>query len=112
MADGDCQRALLRRPGVHHHARRGGEHRRAGGIVELHALVLLEVAAHRRAVAVGLVDVRLVSESDGPAEPDVVRRLRGAHAGGVSRRQAGGRLGAEEPAGGAEKGVAGLAGLR
>src|SRR2546430_17084531 len=35
--------------------------------------MLLEIAAHRRAVAVRLVDVRLVGESDGPSEPRMSR---------------------------------------
>src|SRR5204862_3965679 len=43
------------------------------GIVELDALVRLEVAAHRRAEAVGLVNVRLVRERNRATKPCVAR---------------------------------------
>src|SRR5437762_10326563 len=49
---------------------------RAVGIVELDALVRLEVAAHRRAEAVGLVNVRLVRERNRTTKPCVARRGR------------------------------------
>src|SRR6185503_20509993 len=43
------------------------------GVVELDALVRLEVAAHCRTEPIGLVDVGLVREGDGTAKPGVAR---------------------------------------
>ena len=63
MPDRDGQRALLGRPGVDH---RAGSDRTDGstiGIVELDSLMLLEVAAHGRAVAVRLIDVAVVGRA-------------------------------------------------
>ena len=44
--------------------------RSAVRIVELDALMLLEVPAHGGAVTVGLIDVGVVGRGDGAAEPD------------------------------------------
>src|SRR5207245_8406544 len=55
------------------------------------ALVRLEVAAHGRAEAVGLIDERLVRERDGTAEPGVARwarqRREGGNGAGPRRRE-------------------------
>ena len=75
VADRDGVRPLLGGPGEHDDAVPDGVHRGPIGVVELDALVLLEVAAHRRAVAVGLVDVGLVAEGDGAPEPGVAHPL-------------------------------------
>ncbi len=86
MANGHGERPRLRRPRVNHDPAADGADQRAVGVVELDALVGLEVAAHRRAVPVGLVDEAVVVEGDRPLEP-----------GGAGRR---GRLRcAREPAG-------------
>src|SRR5437773_4275696 len=69
-----------------HHTVPNGVHRRAVGVVELDALVGLEVAAHCRAEAVRLVDVRLVMEIDWPTEPGV------AGVGRAGPRDSGGRV--------------------
>ena len=71
MFDGDGERALLGWARVNDHAVADRMHRRAIGVVELDALMRLEVAAHRRAEAVGLIDVRLICESYWAAEPGV-----------------------------------------
>src|SRR5437868_6120103 len=47
-------------------------HRRAVGVVALDSLMRLEVAAHRRAEAIGLVDVRPVGE---PIESVITRHV-------------------------------------
>src|SRR3954470_1864712 len=70
MTNGDGERPLLGSAGVYHLPRPDGVDRRAVGIVELDTLVLLEVASHGGAVAVGLIDVGIVSRRDGAAEPD------------------------------------------
>ena len=44
---------------VDHRALANRAHRRARGIVEFDALMLLEVATHRLAITVGRVDVRI-----------------------------------------------------
>src|SRR2546430_10030227 len=62
MSDGHRQRPCFGRTGEHHDAVADGVHRGAVGSVELDALMLLEGPAHGRAVAVGLIDVRLVLE--------------------------------------------------
>src|SRR2546430_9437693 len=49
--------------------------RSAVGVIELDTLMLLEVTAHGRAVAVRLVDVRLIGEGDRALEPGVPQRL-------------------------------------
>ena len=73
VTDGDRVRPALRRPREHDHAVADREDRSPVGVVELDALMLLEIAAHRRAVAVRLVDVRLVGEGDRPSEPRMAR---------------------------------------
>src|SRR5215472_16474982 len=52
-------------------------HRRPVGVVELDPLMGLEVAAHRRAEPVGLVDIGLVGEIDRAAKPGVAKCRRG-----------------------------------
>ncbi len=112
MADRHRQGAPLRGARPHDDPRSDGVHRGPARIVELDALVLLEVAAHRRAVAVGLVDERLVGVRDGAAEDRMQQRRRGAHARGVAGDEAGRRLSAQEAAGRPEDGVARRAGRR
>jgi hypothetical protein len=51
-------------------------HRRSLRVVELDPLMLLEVAAHGRAVGVRLVEMRVVIGIDGPAEPEMLERTR------------------------------------
>ncbi len=68
MPDGDRERSRLGRAAPGHGAVADRVHRRAVGVVELHALMRLEVAAHRRAVAVGLVDVLIAVATDRTAK--------------------------------------------
>src|SRR5881396_44886 len=60
---------------MHHDTSANRVHRCSVGVVELDALVRLEVAAHRRAETIGLVDVGLIGERDGAAEPGVAGSL-------------------------------------
>src|SRR3989475_783301 len=71
VADRDGVGPLLRRPGEDDHAVADRMNGRSVRVVELDALVLLEIAPNGRAVAVRLIDVRLVGERDGPSEPRV-----------------------------------------
>ena len=75
VPDGHSVGALLRRAREHHHPVADGVDRRTVGVVELDALMLLEVASHGRAVAVRLVDVRLIGGENGALEPAVPHPL-------------------------------------
>src|SRR6266545_4156447 len=59
---------------MHHDTCPNRMHRGPVRIIELDPLMRLEVAAHRRAEAVRLIDVGLVGQRDGAAEPRVPGR--------------------------------------
>src|SRR4051812_38520037 len=78
VPDGDGQGTLLRSAGIDHRAGAGRVNRGAVRVVELHALVLLEVAAHSRAIAIRLVNENVVVQRYGTAKPGGERRTGGA----------------------------------
>ncbi len=83
VSDGDGERTLLGAAGVDHRSSQRGHDRRPVRVVELDALVFLEEAAHRRPVAVGLIDVGIVREGDRATQP-CGQRVAGRS--GVARR--------------------------
>src|SRR5262249_12318546 len=74
VSDGDGERALLRSAGIDDRTAQRGHDWGSIRVVELDSLVLLEEAAHRRAVAVCLIDIRIVRERDRTAQPCGERR--------------------------------------
>ena len=101
VADHHDERIPLATSGMHDGASPDRKHGRPVGIVELDPLVLLEVAAHRRAVAIGLIDVRVVGRVDRSAEPGRAGSPRGLAGGGgrpaETRKRVGGNRAEERP---------------